>query len=86
MREISYLEFATEQAAKAMMAAGCTLQELAATFQQAAPALREVAAVWGRIVVERERTLRERLGICRYLSSEWWALRKYQKESGDAGG
>lgn len=47
-----------------------------------APKLRDLEDFWVDLMTKRERTLRERLGAWRFLSSEWWALRKYRREGG----
>lgn len=71
-----------QRAADAIGKAGSTLAGISAAFESARPALKELAEQWRRCMIQRERTLRERLGIWRYLSAEWWQLRRYVRELG----
>ena len=69
---------------EAIRSTGEKLEEVARAIELLRPAISRVSEMWCTGLARKERTLREELGIYRYLSPEWWALRKYRRESGDA--
>ena len=82
----SEIDAAAERVAGVLRSTGAKLEEVSRAVELLRPALADLSEMWCTGLARKERTLRERLGIWRYLSPEWWALRKYRKESGDAGG
>ena len=84
MREISDLEARVQNAASITKAAGASLIALGNVMSELAPLAKASAERFAELSAAYERSLRERLGPWRYLSSEWWSVRGYRKESGDA--
>jgi len=72
------------EVAAAIGGMGVTCAIIAETLDRFGPSLKILAESWRQMMIEREQLLRERLGIWRYLSSEWRQLRRYVGDSSNA--